>query len=312
MTLLAQVQANQQLWLSVAIAAAAWGFVGVWGSVLMRRSRGLPILPFQWRRPVPWQGVDLLFLLAVGFAILVACHGLVAWILGPELTRLPAISNPEDSSAAHMITRLIVEGNFRVFVLCAFSAALVAPIVEEFFFRLLLQGWLEGLQRRLRPSMPVLRRVMPGGVIPILLASFLFAISHFQVATPMGRHPYFYLGMMLGTSVAGLAAMVFAIKFLPMRVEATAVDLGWSAKHFFADVRLGLLAFAGLLAPIYAMQFAMFQVLPKTIAPDPFVLFFFAIALGVLYHRTHRIVPSIVLHMSLNTFSLIALLALQE
>ncbi|MEE8451626.1 MAG: CPBP family glutamic-type intramembrane protease [Thermoguttaceae bacterium] len=311
MTLLAQVN-PPPLWFSVVLVAAIWGFLGVWGSVLIRRSRGLPILPFQRRRPVPWRGVDVLLVLAAGIALLTVFHGLVVWILGPELTRLPAISDPENSNAAHVITRLIAEGNLRVFVLCAFSAALVAPIVEEFLFRLLLQGWLEALQRRLRRSMPLLGRVMPGGFVPILLTSVVFARMHFRVETPMA-HPYYYLGLMLGTSVAGLLTMYFAIKFLPLRVGATANDLGWSAKHFFADVRLGLVAFAGLAAPIYAVQFALLRVLPEYVAPDPFVLFFFAIALGVLYHRTHRIVPSIVLHMSLNTMSLvIALLALQK
>jgi len=310
MTLLAQ--ANPPLWFSVVSVATIWAFVGVWGSVLMRRSQGRPILPFQRRRAVPWQGIDVLLVLAVGMTLLIACHAFVTWVLGPEFTRLPAITNPDDSNAAHVITRLIAEGNLGVFVLCAFSGALVAPITEEFFFRLILQGWLEALQRRFRRNMPLLRRVMPGGVAPILLTSFLFARMHFRVETPMA-HPFFYLGLMLGTSVAGLLTMLFTIKLLPLRVGATPADLGWSGKHFFADVRLGLLAFAGLAAPIYAMQFALVTMLPKYIAPDPFVLFFFAIALGVLYHRTHRIVPSIVLHMSLNTMSLIvALMALQK
>ena len=47
------------------------------------------------------------------------------------------------------------------------------------------------------------------------------------------------------------------------------------------------------------------SVLPEYIAPDPFPLFFFAVALGAVYYRTHRIVPVIVLHAVLNGTSLV-------
>ena len=35
-------------------------------------------------------------------------------------------------------------------------------------------------------------------------------------------------------------------------------------------------------------------------APDPIPLFFLALVLGTLYHRTHRIAPSLVLHIAFN------------
>ena len=93
---------------------------------------------------------------------------------------------------------------------------------------------------------------------------------------------------------------------------ATAADLGWVPEKFFADVRLGLLAFAGLAAPIYGLQILLINLLPKYLAPDPAVLFVFALALGTLYCRTHRAVPSIVLHMALNATSLtLALLTMR-
>ena len=39
-------------------------------------------------------------------------------------------------------------------------------------------------------------------------------------------------------------------------------------------------------------------------APDPIPLFFLALVLGTLYHRTHRIAPSLVLHMAFNATSI--------
>lgn len=297
-------QANPPLWSSVMIAVGLWGFFGVWGLVLVRLIRGLPVLPYRPRRQVPWQGVDLLAILAAGFVGMALAHGLVIALLGPEATKPPAVYDAETSSAAHLISRLIAEGDLWVFLLCGLTAAVVAPVVEEFFFRVLLQGWLEASQKRLRKSMPTLRRLVPGAVGPILIASLLFARMHFRVDVPMGRLNH-RLALTLGASAATLLTMAFAIGLLKVRVGATAADLGFSSKHFFADVRLGLLAFVGLMGPTYGIQLALLMVLPKYVAPDPFVLFPFAIVLGTLYYRTHRIVPAIVLHMALNTTSLV-------
>jgi membrane protease YdiL (CAAX protease family) len=52
------------------------------------------------------------------------------------------------------------------------------------------------------------------------------------------------------------------------------------------------------------MQAVLSARLPAYIAPDPIPLFFFAVALGFLYFRTHRIVPLIILHAIFNGASL--------
>jgi len=46
------------------------------------------------------------------------------------------------------------------------------------------------------------------------------------------------------------------------------------------------------------------DLLPPDVAPDPIPLFFFALALGILYLRTHRISAPITLHVALNGTSL--------
>ena len=42
--------------------------------------------------------------------------------------------------------------------------------------------------------------------------------------------------------------------------------------------------------------------------PDPVPLFFFALGVGLLYQRTHRIMPSLIVHLLLNLFTLIMLI----
>lgn len=126
---------------------------------------------------------------------------------------------------------------------------------------------------------------------------------HFRVDRPM-RHPNYELFQVAGVIVASLMTAALALGLVRWRAGATAADLGWVREKFFADVRLGVVAFAALAAPMYAAQYTLWRTLPKGVAPDPIVLFFFALALGTLYYRTHRIVPVIVLHMSLNLTSL--------
>jgi hypothetical protein len=41
---------------------------------------------------------------------------------------------------------------------------------------------------------------------------------------------------------------------------------------------------------------------------DPIPLFMFSLVLGYLYHRTHRLLPCIILHMSLNSCTMLMLL----
>jgi hypothetical protein len=95
------------------------------------------------------------------------------------------------------------------------------------------------------------------------------------------------------------------VAWLRGRVGATAADLGWTPKTASGDVKLGLATFAAIAAPIYAVQITFQYLLPANLAPDPAPLFFFALVLGALYYRTHRLLPLIVLHAALNGTSLL-------
>ena len=269
-------------------------------------------MPYQPRRPVPWGGFALVLVVLAYSAPLAAAAALVGHLLPAELTQAPRIQSVDDSGTAHTLVRLLEEADFRVLCACALSAVVVAPIVEEFFFRVLLQGWLESAQRRLRKQMPTLRRLMPGALGPILLTAFLFARMHFRVEGPM--MPVAFLTLMLAADgAAKLLALTFAVVLLRAGLGTTVADLGWVREKFLADVGLGLLAFAAVAAPVYAAMFLLGNhLLPMYLAPDPFVLFPFALVLGTLYYRTHRIVPAIVLHMSLNATSLVMALMITQ
>jgi membrane protease YdiL (CAAX protease family) len=57
-------------------------------------------------------------------------------------------------------------------------AVLVAPFVEEFVFRVLLQGWLEAQEDRWRQLYPAILGRIPWGVVPVAASALLFALLH--------------------------------------------------------------------------------------------------------------------------------------
>lgn len=86
---------------------------------------------------------------------------------------------------------LLREASPLLLLLGALVAVIVAPISEEFLFRVLLQGWLESVEQRLSAW-----RNLPTGVMPIMVSSVLFALAH----TGHGPDPIpiFALAVVLG------------------------------------------------------------------------------------------------------------------
>jgi membrane protease YdiL (CAAX protease family) len=289
--------------LATAALLAVAACVAVWAVVAARWRRRQPVLPYQPRRPVPWRGFDLLLVLSFYLIVQSGVAELARTVLGPNASQSSTAYNPEQANAVHPLAQLVAEGNLWVLLLCAFSAAIAAPVVEEFLFRVLLQGWFEALEHRWRRQMPTLRRLVPRAAGPIVLASALFGAMHFRVAGPQ-MDERSLVAMLVGNVAVSLLTMVFAVGILRWRAGATAADLGWAPEKLPRDVGLGLVAFAAIAVPIYVAQFALVAVFPKYLAPDPFTLFFLALVLGTLYYRTHRIVPSIVVHAALNVTSL--------
>ncbi len=266
--------------------------------------RGQSPLAYQPRRPVPWRFLDLLavvaFFLAAQALLLFSLDAVFGWGI------LHNIVNPEAglSNTEHAVIRLLPKGDLWVLLLCVLSAVVVTPIAEEFFFRVLLQGWLEAAFRRWRRKTSAWRRLVPIMAGPILLSSLLFAGMHFRRSTA-SQFDTLSMVILIAVGEAGkLLAVLFAIPLLRWRVGATAVDFGWVPRRLGGDLVLGLATFAVVAVPIYAIQGLTPRLLPTDIAPDPVPLFFFALVLGFLYYRTHRITPLVVVHAALNATSL--------
>jgi len=290
------------------LAALALAGLAVWLALAKRVYRGEPVLPREPRRPVPWGVADLLMILLIVLGLLAGVLLAAEHLLGPEVIRSPAVYDVGKADVEHLITRLVKHYRSEpgLLLLCGLAAVVAAPIAEEFFYRLLLQGWLERVWEQGRGKMPVLRRLLPGGTGPILLVAIVFARAHFRLPEAP-RDPRFVMFTLLGFQAASLATVVFGLVLLKVRVGATAADLGWDLQKLPGDAARGVLAFLLIAAPLYAVQAGLSSVLPKYVPPDPLTLFPFALLLGFLYYHTHRLAPSIVLHMSLNGTTLLLL-----
>lgn len=281
--------------------------LGVWMWLLARRRRGIPLLAYEPRRVVPW-GTGHALLVVVGHRLaLELAPRLIAGLVGISAIAAGPADQPAASSTDHPVSQLLRERpGFGVLLICALSVVLVAPIVEEFVFRVVFQGGLEADDRRARRQ----RRGVPGwprGLMPMGLVSLVFAALHYRVASP-ALNSQFILAAVIGSAVANLLVMCVSVWLLRRTTGATWEDLGLVPRRLARDVRMGLVAFLAAAPLVYGAQALALWLLPRSIAPDPVGLFVFAMALGYVYFRTHRATPSIVVHMTLNGSTLALLL----
>jgi membrane protease YdiL (CAAX protease family) len=297
----AQLAQSPALNLAALLLIGACGFV--WLLAVQRVRRGRPLLSYQARRQVPWRGRQVLLAFVVLESPLLSGL-LISLFWAPATPSRSLVQAGEQVDVEHPIVDLLTaDSSLTTWLLCGLVAVVVAPIVEEFMYRLVLQGWLEAEERRARRRIPALRRLFPG-VAPIVLVSLLFALRHFRLAAPPMEADDL-VKVMIFQAVWSLLAFGFVLGILRIGSGATAADLGFVPRKLLTDVGLGLLVFAAVAAPIiYLQDFITEFVLPSHVAADPVPLFFLALALGTAYYRTHRIVPAIVIHMALNATSL--------
>ena len=105
---------------------------------------------------------------------------------------------------------------------------------------------------------------------------------------------------------ADLATLGLAFVVLRVGLGATAADLGWQPCKLAADAQLAIVALLAITPPVFLLQSVLNYGIQRAgieIAPDPIPLFFLALVFGVLYQRTHRITPSLLLHAAFNATS---------
>ena len=325
--------------ISLLLIWAALSILGGWA--LLAR------VPREPRLPVPWNVLDLLVVLGIFELLLGSFIFITQWGLGipvsprhasatatslakPDGPATPPSLAPsghpvspsghagpvrlvEDPSAKEetaMNPLLVVLGKRHqpgTLLVCGFVALVAAPVAEEFFFRLLLQGWLEAVEGRWRKRLRLLRR-LPPALLPVLLTSALFAAGHFRQETLPGNVDAL-LALFVLNGLAEVLTVAVAVVYLHFRAGATAADLGLIPQKLPRDLALGLAMVVLCVPLLFSVQLAterILQILHKTVAADPVTLFVFAAVMGIIYFRTHRIAASLVMHVAFNAINLAA------
>ncbi len=304
MSLLALSLRNELGWAMVIVVL--WSCIVIWRRVIRRWHAGTPIIAFARRRPVPWRSEDVLLVFLAGMLILPGAAMLtVRGVLGKDAARAVADKPP---SMEHPAQQLLETGNVGMIALAAFMALIVAPLTEELLFRVILQGWLEAAWSRKRREHPWLRQA-PFSWVPLVMPAFLFALMH--IRGEKGQPQPAYLSAMMAAQVAtDIATLVLTIVFLRLARGAKATDFGWKPETLGNDSLLGILAMLAITPPLIVVHQSLGHIVQWSgvgLAPDPVPLFLFALVLGTLFQRTHRLAPSLVLHTTFNAMSLLML-----
>jgi membrane protease YdiL (CAAX protease family) len=156
----------------------------------------------------------------------------------------------------------------RLFWAASLNAVLIAPVVEEYFFRGLLQGWAETLGRHTTPEQALFGRSAPR-VAPVYDRQY----SDPELET----NPY--------RAATAVEEPVMA-KIAEADFPTTAPWRGW--------------------LPIL-LSSLLFSLAHWGNGPDLLALFVLAMGLGYVYQRTHRLLPCILVHFLLNLTSMLLL-----
>ena len=184
-------------------------------------------------------------------------------------------------------------------MLSGFTAVIVAPLAEEYFFRVLLQGWCE----RIAAAGADLLSLFLGGVAsPGSPPTVATPESPTASSEPHSRPENSSLAPVLREEGRGEEPGCTCQGNLSTDPQEPPVEPASPEPIVVAELvvppsfwPIGLSA--GLFAAMHASH-----------GPDPIPLLLLALGLGYLYQRTHRILPCLVVHFLLNSCSLVMLL----
>ncbi|MDR0705939.1 MAG: CPBP family intramembrane metalloprotease [Planctomycetaceae bacterium] len=248
---------------------------------------------FEKRQPVFWNGFDVFLLFLLWLTMMSVGIGIVLPIfIGQDHSAQQSLQ-PVQTTTDHPLSQLLEHGKKSPIILLVafFSGVLSAPLTEEFLFRLVLQGWLTKKLNHWQFS--------------IIIVSVLFALAHAGKRTVQPVDIQFYT--MLGIGIINLFLFCFGIFYLATIRGVSFGELGLKANRIFYDWAVAAGTFIVSAPLILSVHFLLRNNFPDKIT-DPIPLFIFSMILGLLYYRTGRLLPCVVLHALLNGFSFAVIL----
>lgn len=309
----------------ISIVGLIIAFLATWGMILWRASNKTLNLPSVSSWSVPWNGTDVLVILA-GFAFFSIAEGAVAHKLIAQAENsqvLPAVdslspaadkkSTGKELDLEHPIVQLAErDSSVWSLLLIACSAVIIAPLVEEFLFRGVIQGWLESVITEYQQDHP--RAKSRGRMFAVLISATWFAAMHIR---PPGT--FQHLEILIPVNVASKTLFLLLVcgylNWSTGRPILTTIfgsppykrDVLTAICCFFATQIVLLAIFFG--AGLIAKEMVELNLLDQLVVVDPLPLFLLALGLGYLYSRSGRLLTCVVWHALFNLFSFIQLLA---
>jgi membrane protease YdiL (CAAX protease family) len=214
-----------------------------------------------------------------------------------------AVNTGTDTEYKHpLIEELNKEGNGSAYLMAVFCAVIVAPLVEEFFFRVLLQGWLQSTPWSIRSwwwligkwqtvPEPALAGVSSPPASPSSLVTEPFTASvtpaQFQLVAGFAEPPDLPNPYHATAMADGLPGPIAAVSPDADLAGSTPTPVPPIWPSFVVGILFGLAHFD------YGLSFIPLSVL--------------GIILGLLYRAKHSIWPCFVLHFVLNGLSMASL-----
>lgn len=236
-------------------------------------------------RGASWQDLGL----ARG-RLLADCRlGLAAFLfVGPGVYALQLVLS-RYIEGQHPLVDMVRRGGTQALLLAGVSALLVAPLCEEWLFRVLFQGWLEKLEC-----------LLTGVPRPRTSLQACDASSAAATGTQEGLHS--------PPQVESHAGPGFSTTIHDSENRATLTPHPPAMEGDGLRERpgRGLLGLPRGIVPT-VLSSGVFALMHSGQGPAPIPLFLFALCLGYLYHQTHRLLPSFVVHFCLNALSMLML-----
>jgi membrane protease YdiL (CAAX protease family) len=259
--------------------------LGVWAAIVSRLQRRQPLVRFEPRIPVPWNGMDLAVLLVtIVYAEMVAA-GISTHYGGAPRGELSAVG-----LGAAAVARL---------AWVAFAAMYLTLMRGAFLDDLGLRS--DKIKNDVQLGiLGFLAAVLPVYGLQLLLTRLLEIPSEHPIVTFAAHEPH-VLSLILAGVVAAIVAPV-GEEFL-FRV----VLQGWLEKK---KAQAGQLGDGSDVSPGMGPAIvvsALFAALHLGHGPDPIPLFFLSLILGYLYQRTHRIVAPLTVHFCVNSLAVVQL-----
>jgi membrane protease YdiL (CAAX protease family) len=254
------------------------------------------MLPDGKKRAVPWTGIDVFLFFVLWAGAQVGCQVFCFHFIAPPVDPQNQAVNTSGENEHPLVPLIQYEKNSPLVLFVAFlTAAVSAPLTEEFLFRLLLQGWLET---------KLYRFSLPARYPAVIIVSLIFAAIHGGNRTTMDTETLYYVFASYAAANLMLFAAGIAYLILVRKMTMSECLFGTDRQFFhprfftYAGYCLGAIFLIYVLNIIVNVSFSGYNT-------DPIPVFVLSVILGILYSRTRNLSYCVLMHACLNGISLL-------